>query len=143
MKKIIHVVHIHATPKEVYEAITTQKGLSGWWTTQVEAAEHEGGLIDFTFHGDFHPNMKQTTLDPNKLVEWQCVDGHANWRNNTFSFTLSDEDGETQLMFEQDYAAELSDEVYGTYNFNWGYYLWSLKQLCETGKGMPFEPAEE
>ena len=41
-------------------------------------------------------------------------------------------------MFAQDYARELSDEVYGIYNFNWGYYLNSLKQYCEKGVGVPF-----
>jgi len=41
-------------------------------------------------------------------------------------------------MFEQVSAQELSDQVYGTYNFNWGYYLGSLKRLCETGTGTPF-----
>jgi hypothetical protein len=30
--------------------------------------------------------------------------------------------------------------VYGTYNFNWGYYLNSLKRLCEEGVGTPFDP---
>jgi hypothetical protein len=44
-------------------------------------------------------------------------------------------------MFTQIYAQELSDEVYGTYNFNWGYYLQSLKLLCETGMGTPFKTA--
>ena len=28
----------------------------------------------------------------------------------------------------------------GTYNFNWGYYLQSLKLYCETGMGTPFVP---
>jgi hypothetical protein len=45
-------------------------------------------------------------------------------------------------MFFQDYARELSDEVYGIYNFNWGYYL-NLKQLCEKGIGAPFTPPVE
>ena len=44
----------------------------------------------------------------------------------------------TQLTFTQDYARELSDEVYGIYNYNWGYYLESLKQYCETGRGKPY-----
>jgi hypothetical protein len=34
-------------------------------------------------------------------------------------------------------------EVYGTYNFNWGYYLNSLKQLCGKGDGTPFTPPVE
>jgi len=72
-------------------------------------------------------------------VEWKCVGGHANWKDNTFSFDLDERKGETGLTFEQIYAQELSDEVYGTYNFNWGYYLGSLKSLCETGSGTPFQ----
>ncbi len=140
MKTIIHAVHIHTEPAIVYRALTTQEGLSGWWTTQVSVEERQGGIIDFTFHGDFHPDMKQTTLRPERLVAWHCVGGHPNWQDNTFRFDLENRDGETHLMFRQEYAQELSDEAYGIYNFNWGYYLQSLKLLCETGTGTPFDP---
>jgi hypothetical protein len=43
-------------------------------------------------------------------------------------------------MFAQHYAREHSDEVYGTYNFNWGYYLDRLKRLFAIGVGTPFRP---
>ena len=85
--------------------------------------------------------MKVTKLDANLSVEWRCVAGHKNWQDNVFSFELRDVSRETGLMFTQIYAQELSDEVYGTYNFNWGYYLQSLKLLCETGTGTPFKAA--
>ncbi len=64
--------------------------------------------------------------------------GHEPWKDNTFAYLLGDVDGRTQLTFTQDYARELSDEVYGIYNYNWGYYLESLKQYCETGRGKPY-----
>jgi uncharacterized protein YndB with AHSA1/START domain len=140
MKQIIHAVHIHATPSVVYRSLTTGAGLSQWWTTQVQVDEREGGVIRFTFAGDFHPQMKQTRLASNARVEWSCVAGHANWQDNTFTFALDERKGETLLMFSQGYARELSDEVYGVYNFNWGYYLNSLKMLCEKGAGVPFTP---
>ena len=38
----------------------------------------------------------------------------------------------------QDYGRELDDEAYGRFNFNWGYYLQSLKEFSETGTGFPF-----
>lgn len=139
MKKIIHFVHIHAAPERVYRALTTGKGLSGWWTTRVRAPEAVGGVISFQFTAEFGPEMEITRLEPKRRVEWKCVAGHANWKDNTFSFTLDERNGETGLTFEQVYAQELTDEVYGTYNFNWGYYLGSLKQLCETGSGTPFQ----
>jgi Activator of Hsp90 ATPase homolog 1-like protein len=140
MKQIIHAVHIHAAPSDVFQALTTAEGLRRWWTTQVQAEEREGGVISFTFTGDFNPRMKQTRLDLDLRVEWLCVAGHSNWQDNTFSFALEERKGETLLMFSQGYARELSDEVYGTYNFNWGYYLNSLKLLCEKGAGVPFTP---
>ncbi len=139
MRKIIHTVHIHATPAVVYDALTTQGGLSGWWSTRVELDPGTGGVVQFTFHGDFHPRMKQTRLDRDRRVEWTCVGGHDNWQDNNFVFDLEDVSGETRLRFTQEYAMELPTDVYGTYNFNWGYYLNSLKQLCETGTGAPFE----
>ncbi len=79
---------------------------------------------------------EQTRLDPPKRVEWRCVGGHANWQDNTFSFALNERKGETLVQFVQEYAQELSDEAYGIYNFNWGYYLNSLKMLCEKGRAL-------
>jgi uncharacterized protein YndB with AHSA1/START domain len=140
MKQILHAAHIHASPSRVYRAVTSGEGLAGWWAKRVEIDEREGGVIRFTFAGDFHPHMRQTRLEPDRRVEWLCVGGHANWQDNTFVFELDDRKGETLLLFSQHYARELSNEVYGIYNFNWGYYLNSLKQLCETGAGTPFAP---
>jgi len=45
-----------------------------------------------------------------------------------------------RLRFWQDYAVELADDYYGVYNFNWGYYLESLRLLCVEGVGKPFRP---
>ena len=142
MKQIIHAVHIHhVSPSAVFEALTTEAGLRGWWTKKVTVDDGVGGIIRFTFGGDFNPQMKQVTLERDRRVVWQCVDGHANWLDNNFTFSLEERNGETMLLFAQDYARELSDEVYGIYNFNWGYYLNSLKRLCETGEGVPWDPA--
>lgn len=121
MKKIIHFVRIHAAPATVYQALTTEKGLAGWWSTVVRVEGGVGGAIAFRFAGDFNPEMEVTRLEPGNRVEWRYVAGHDNWRDNTFLFDVGAVGGETGVMFVQEYAQELSDEVYGTYNFNWGY----------------------
>ena len=140
MKTIIHVVHIHASPLQVYQALTTAEGLSQWWTTKVAVDAGPGEVIRLTFQGDFHPQMQQTVLEPHRRVHWTCIAGHPNWQDSTVSFTLEDRQGETLLRFVQEYAQELSDETYGTYNFTWGFDLYSLQLLCETGTGTPFVP---
>jgi len=140
MKKIIHFVRIHAAPEKVFQALTTEPGLRNWWSTTVDIDQADS-VIHFRFAGDFNPDMK-ITAQSDRLVEWECTGGHDNWQANTFSFELSEAQAETGLMFVQIYAQELTDEVYGTYNYNWGYYLHSLKQFCETGTGTPFPAAQ-
>lgn len=138
MRTIIHTVQIHAPRSAVYRALTTEEGVTGWWSTKATLRPGEGNVIEFTFVGDFHPKMRQTKLMEDELVEWRCVEGHSPWQDNTFSFVLRPVGNETSLRFVQHYAQELDDDTYGTYNFNWGYYLGSLKKLCEDGEGTPF-----
>jgi uncharacterized protein YndB with AHSA1/START domain len=141
MKQIIHAVQIHAAPATVYRALTTAKGLGGWWSKTVEAEERQGGIIRFTFAGDFHPQMQQRRLDRDRRVEWVCIAGHDNWRDNGFTFALEDRKGETLLTFSQDYARELSDEVYGIYNFNWGLLLEQPQAAVRNGERRTLHPS--
>jgi uncharacterized protein YndB with AHSA1/START domain len=136
--KIIHALVIHASKQTVYEAITTQKGLSSWWTTDVKARAQEQSTIEFRFHDPFHPDMKITKLREAEKVEWECVAGADEWIGSTFVFELTKQDGDTQLKFVQKYEKKITDEAYGIYNFNWGYYLQSLKDFCESGSGKPY-----
>jgi uncharacterized protein YndB with AHSA1/START domain len=118
-------------------------GLAGWRSRRVAApAATPGARIEFTFAGDFNPVMEVVKAEPGAELEWRCLGGHDPRNDNTFRFQLAPfDDGRTRLRFWQEYAVELSDDAYGPYNFNWGYYLESLRMLCTTGAGKPFDPA--
>jgi uncharacterized protein YndB with AHSA1/START domain len=127
----------------VFAAISSQVGLSRWWTTTVEADERVGGTVAFTFGGDFNPRMQITRLERPSTLAWECQGGYEPWASNTFRFQLADRDGGgTSPLFRQEYAQELSDVQYGTYNFNWAYYLESLRRYCDLGEGVPHQTAE-
>jgi uncharacterized protein YndB with AHSA1/START domain len=137
MRTIHHVVDIDAETDKVWRALTERDGLAGWWSTQVDM--EPGTPIRFTFGGDFNPVMEITDVTAGRELHWRCTSGHKNWQDNTFVFELADPaDGRTRLRFTQNYATELSDDDYGIYNFNWGYYLESLRLLCTAGAGKPF-----
>jgi uncharacterized protein YndB with AHSA1/START domain len=136
MKTILHVIDVKAPRSKVLEALTTIDGLAGWWTTNVTGSAAKGGRIAFVFDG-FGPTMEVTELDAPTRVSWKCIEGVEQWADNTFQFDLAEAEGATRLRFRQNYATELGDDEYGMYNFNWGYYLHSLKMLCETGSGKP------
>ncbi len=140
MQAIHHVFTIAASPARVYDALTRTEGLAGWWTTEVAGSSEVGGVIDFTFGGDFDPAMRVTALEPGSRVAWELAGGHPNWEGSTFEFRLEGNDAGTLLRFWQYYGRKLSDDDFGIYNYNWAYYLESLRLLCETGQGKPFRP---
>jgi uncharacterized protein YndB with AHSA1/START domain len=143
--KIIHqVVDVDAGSDKVWWALTEPDGMAGWWSTRLESPPAKvGAVTKWTFAEDFNPEMEITSIDKNAMLVWRCVGGHVPWKDNEFRFELSPiEDGRTRLRFWQEYATELDDDSYGVYNFNWGYYLESLRLLCVTGTGKPFQVVE-
>ncbi len=142
MKTIHHVVDVAAPAATVWRTLTEHDGMAGWWSREVTTpAAAVGARVEWTFTGDFNPVMEITALAPEQELQWRCVDGHAPWADSTFRFALEPRaDDQTRLRFWQQYATELSDDAYGIYNFNWGYYLESLRRLCTTGAGQPFRP---
>ena len=142
MKLIHHVVDIDAPAATVWAALTVAHGLASWWSTRLSTPEAEVGVQQhWTFAGDFNPVMEIITLDERRELAWRCLAGHDPWKDGTFRFQLAKlDDGRTRLRFWQDYAVELDDDSYGIYNFNWGYYLESLRLFCTTGTGKPFHP---
>jgi uncharacterized protein YndB with AHSA1/START domain len=137
VKEIIHALEVHAPPSEVFRALTTEHGLSGWWTTGVRV---DGDLVRFTFEDPFHPVMRVTERDEPRAVEWTLESGHEPWNGSTFRFDLQERDATTAVLFRMSYGQELPDEQYGVYNYNWAYYLESLRLLCQEGSGKPFQP---
>jgi len=137
MKEIIHSVEIEGPASSIEEALTTEKGLSGWWTTGVAV---DGDRITFTFEKGFNPMMRVERHDPGKLVAWVPEAGAEPWAGSTIRFELAERDGKTGILFRHRYGQDLPDEMFGVFNFNWAYYLESLRLLCETGSGKPFEP---
>jgi steroid delta-isomerase-like uncharacterized protein len=140
MKTILLLVDVAAPRDVVFPALASTDGLARWWTTSVAGDAGPDGRIEFTFGGDFNPVMRATRVDPAAGVTWTCIGGVEQWADNSFTFELADHDGGTRVRFRQEYATELSDDDYAVYNYNWAYYLESLRLYCVTGTGKPFRP---
>lgn len=66
------------TADDVYAALTTIDGLSGWWTTDTTGDPGRGGKISFRFPaGGF--DMEVVELVPGQRVRWRVVDGPPEW----------------------------------------------------------------
>ena len=82
--------------------------------------------------------MRVKGLTPNKAVHWVCEDGDKQWVDTKVSFSLEEKDGKTALRFAHRDWKEATD-FYETCNFHWGLFLQSLRLVCETGKGTPYQ----
>ena len=136
MPNILHRVGIQASSAAVFKALTTQKGLAGWWTRPDAGGEKPGARLRFIFKRG-GPTMEVIELIKGRRVSWRCVAGPDEWLNTVLTFDLSRSGKETVVRFghrgwreECDFMAHCSCK--------WALFLLSLKSLLEDGRGTPF-----
>jgi uncharacterized protein YndB with AHSA1/START domain len=138
MPDIKHYLVINSQSQKIYQALTTRTGIASWWTPQTEIGNGVGDTNIFDFGDRYHNEMKIIDLQTNKRVEWKCFVGDNEWIGTNFIFELEEKNNETVLRFTHGNWKEETD-FFASCNFQWAYYLLSLKQYCETGKGTPFK----
>lgn len=136
MADILHRVGVRdASPERVYQALTTLEGLSGWWAEKTSGDTELGGVIEFRFApGDI--DMRVAELDPGRLVRWDVVGGPEEWIGTGVRFDLRQEGDWTIVLFRHQGWRE-PVEFMNHCTTKWGTFLLSLKQLLETGHGLP------
>ena len=138
MPDILHKVGIKSSsPDDVYAALTTLDGLSGWWTTNTLGDSKPGGTIVFRFGGNGGFDMKVLESHPAQRVLWQVVDGPEEWIGTTIGFDLRQEGDWTIVLFKHEGWKQPVDFMHHC-STKWGVFLLSLKALLETGEGAPW-----
>ena len=136
MVDILHRIGVKgSSPDDVYAALTTLEGLSGWWTHDTTGVTDVGGVMTFRFvPGGF--DMKVLELEPGKRVLWEVVEGPAEWIGTQVSFELSQAGDFAVVLFAHRGWAEPVGFMHYC-STKWATFLLSLKQLLETGAGAP------
>ena len=159
MPNIRHTVFIGAPVEKVYRAITSEEGLSAWWTPDTKVTSQTNAIARFAFGPAYFKEMKIIELKPLEQVKWFCISGANEWIGTTISFSLQAGDKNALLNTHPEVADQVqqqrnSDEgtllifhhdgwkdytpMFAECSYTWGRFLRSLKLLCETGKGRPW-----
>jgi uncharacterized protein YndB with AHSA1/START domain len=134
---INHRIGIKASPGNIYKALTTDEGLTKWWTDDISGAGDVGSTIEFRFNGG-GPDFTVTKLTPNKAVYWQHLGNvPESWVGTEISFQLDTQEDQTFVKFTHSNWKESTDFM-AHCNTKWAVFLLSLKDAVETGKGKPF-----
>ena len=127
---IEHLLHVKASPADVYSTLTTEAGLAAIWTRDLSVSEQVGGISEFRFGPDDYANLQNTELLPDRKVVWHCVDSDEEWTGTTISFDLEERSGATVITLRQMDWRAVTD-YYRSCNYNWAMFLMRLKQHCE------------
>lgn len=137
MTSIKHRIIMEVTPAKLYAALTTQQGLSSWWT-KAETNGEVGSVANFYFgpEGQHVVPMKIIDHVQDKQVIWQSLEGP--WANTGFfTFSIQQDERGAALVFEHAGWAE-ADDFFAHCNAKWGFFFTvSLKSYLETGTGVP------
>jgi len=142
MADILHRVGIKAPIDAVYQAVATREGVAGWWTEGTTGDSRPGGQLTFRFTspqgqevGVFH--MKVLAQRPREHVLWEVTGGSApEWIGTRLSFDLKQE-GEYVILLFRHLGWKEPVEFMHHCSTKWAIFLMSLRQLVETGRGLP------
>lgn len=137
MPDIYHLISIKANASTVYNAVTSQDGLSKWWLPDVIAKPEIGFVNEFKVGTMFINKMKIILLTPNSKVEWECINDKEGdeWTSTHILFDIKEKEGNCYLHFKQtDWKAQT--EFFGSCSFHWARHLILLKHFCETGNSI-------
>lgn len=158
MPDIHQEVVIHAPRDAVYSALTTEPGLSSWWTSGVTTSGVEGSVARFPFGESYFKEMRILQLQTPSLVRWRCVAGADEWVGTDLCFRLDQGDRTSLLQAHPEAAGQIGEQpgfsdgtildfthsgwrsdtpMFAECSYTWGQFLRSLKLFCETGVGRP------
>jgi uncharacterized protein YndB with AHSA1/START domain len=137
MFDIIHQIGVKSKPENIYQLLTTDEGLSQWWTKDTQGAGDIGSMIEFKFN-EIGLQFEVSKLIANKKVVWKHKGSVPEaWMGTEIVFNLIEEDKQTLVRFNHQNWSQSSDFMAHCCT-KWAVFLLSLKDAVEKGEGNPF-----
>ena len=137
MPDIHHLLNIDAPASRIYQAVSTVEGIKGWWTVQCYGDFSLNGEVHFDFNEEYRNTFLVKGMEDDKQIIFEGKECAPDWRNTLIDIRLEETEGKTVVRFSHLKYPEAND-FYAGCNYSWGYFLKSLKEFAETGKGFPF-----
>jgi len=140
MADMLHQIEVQAPPDKVYEALTTQGGLRGWWTADSVAEPRVGSVAEFGFYN--RANLFQMRIDelqPSRRVVWTCLGRPDEWKGTSVVWELTPKDSGTDVRFAQS-GWRSTEGAFALVNSTWGALMFHLKSHLEGRTAEPFFP---
>jgi uncharacterized protein YndB with AHSA1/START domain len=137
---ILHAVEIAAPPEAVYQAVSTQKGLASFWTSDCDAQAEIGSVARFGFpQSPVDQKMWVEALEPGRRVAWRALGDFPNWEGTTLSWEMEPAEAGTRITFRHGgWADDYAEREWAIVNWVWGQVVACLKSYTESGEPQAF-----
>ena len=138
MATILLRVPVDAEPKVVYDALSTSKGVNGWWSDHTEGPDGVGSTMKVAFpDAPMTFDFEVTEERAGERVAWRCLAGPPEWIGTDVTFDIDTDEANTSVLFSHDGWAT-TEESFPFIAYSWAQILPRLKKLAETGAAEPF-----
>lgn len=138
MPDIFHNFPIKGSANNVFEAISTPRGLDSWWSKTCVAEPARDAEYKFGFGPGYNWRATTSRWSPNSEFELTLTDADDDWSGTRFGFKLKESSGVTEVSFHH-LAWPQANEHYRISCFCWAMYLRLLKRYVEFGEVVPYE----
>ncbi len=134
---IYHNLHIKASPKEVFDAVSLPKHLDNWWTLKSSGVPELDSEYNLNFTDDYNWYCKVSQVKSNESFHLKMTKSDDDWSPTTFGFELKPENNGTIVMFSHTNWI-IDNQEFKQSSFCWAMLLNGLKNYLEKGDIVPF-----
>lgn len=96
MPGIYHQFPVFAPANEVFDAVSTPRGLDAWWTLSSEGKPAEGNVYELFFGEGYDWRGRVTECVPNEVFELEIFDSMPDWEGTRVRFELTEKSPATE-----------------------------------------------
>jgi len=135
-----HLIEIAgADAPAAFAAVTTQPGITGWWTSRAEVSgAGTGDTLKMSFpDAPMTWDMRVEATDAPQRVDWACEGGPPGWASTHLTWQFEPTPTGVVVRFDHTGFAEV-DDMFRIVTVGWAQMLVSMKAYLESGVRQPF-----
>jgi uncharacterized protein YndB with AHSA1/START domain len=140
MADMHHLVRVdRVDAPAAWTALTTQDGITGWWTSRADVpGAAVGDVLRMSFpDAPVTWDMRIDRAEPPARMEWDCVGGPPDWHATRVAWDVAAADDGVVVRLDHT-GFRTVDDMFRIVTVGWAQMLLSLKAYLETGERKPF-----
>jgi uncharacterized protein YndB with AHSA1/START domain len=130
---IVHYFQVNSPIEAVYQAVSTSRGISKWWSKDASGHAETGALLELDFGPDYQWQAQVSLMVPPNEFELTMTRADPDWMDSTVSFELAPCENGTNVKFYHRGWKEANEHYYISC-YCWAMYLRLLKRFVEHGE---------